>query len=87
MTATLRKAIDELETTLSRLGGVLDAVLFKAAWKGVASSLSLYLYNVVVAEAFFSQQASRQPRLRSQAKVLLQHLPTNVYHARLKITI
>ena len=49
MTATLRKAIDELETTLSRLGGVLDAVLFKAAWKGVASSLSLYLYNVVVA--------------------------------------
>ena len=54
----LRLAMDELEATLARLGQVLDAVLFRDVWRGLAAALNRLFFNVLITEARFSPQVS-----------------------------
>ena len=56
LSAGLRKGVDDLQTDLARLSQVLDAVLFRDMWKGLAAALNRLVFNGLITEARFSPQ-------------------------------
>ena len=50
----LLAALAEVAAALARLAAALDAVAFRAAWRGLATSANRLLYNDVATEARFS---------------------------------
>ena len=50
----LLAALEEVAAALARLAAALDAVAFRAAWRGLATAANRLLYNDVATEARFS---------------------------------
>ena len=50
----LLAALEEVTGALARLAAALDAVAFRAAWRGLATTANRLLYNDVATEARFS---------------------------------
>lgn len=61
-------ALEETSAGLARLAGALDAVAFRAVWRGFAASVNKLLYNDCATEARFSPQVLPCPIVAAQRR-------------------